>query len=147
MEYVTSNLSISGFTIIIYILFSFNAIASYPVQILCAFEIVEDLKFFKNDRDSSLIRNIKIYSERIAIIVFVTIIAVLVPRFVDFLNITGSVGSSALGFILPPIYYFRCYGLNNLKALDIGFNVFLICFGIFGGIYSTYTSIDNLINF
>jgi len=131
---------------LIYILFSFNAITSYPVQILCAFEIVEDLKFFKNERDSNLVRNIKIFTERILIIVAVTIIAILIPRFVDFLNISGSIGSSVLGFILPPIYYFRCFGLNNLKAVDIGFNIFLIIFGIFGGIYSTYTSIDNLIN-
>ncbi|CDW84980.1 UNKNOWN [Stylonychia lemnae] len=145
-EYVTSNLPISGFTILIYVLFSFNAIASYPVQILCAFEIVEDLKFFRQERDSKLVKNIKIYTERIAIIVVVTIVAVLVPKFVDFLNISGSVSSSVLGFILPPLYYFRCYGLVNLKWWDIAFNVFLILFGIFGGIYSLYTSIDNLIN-
>jgi hypothetical protein len=57
-----------------------------------------------------LIKNIKIYSERVLIIVLVTVVAVLVPRFVDFLNISGSLGSSALGFVFPPLYYMACYG-------------------------------------
>jgi amino acid permease len=46
LDYVTANLPINGFTIFLYILFSINAITSYPIQILCAFEIIEDLKFF-----------------------------------------------------------------------------------------------------
>jgi amino acid permease len=46
-DYVTSNLDISGFTILIDVLFCINAITSYPLQILCAFEIIEDFAFFK----------------------------------------------------------------------------------------------------
>lgn len=42
-EYVTENLTINGLSIFVLILFSFNAIASYPVQILCAFEIIEEI--------------------------------------------------------------------------------------------------------
>ena len=47
-DYITQNLPITGFTIAIQILFCLNALSSYPVQILCAFEIIEDLEFFKN---------------------------------------------------------------------------------------------------
>lgn len=36
-EYVTSNLELNPFTIIINILFCLNALTSYPVQILCCF--------------------------------------------------------------------------------------------------------------
>eukprot|EP00347_Sterkiella_histriomuscorum_P016583 403352633 len=140
MEYITSNLKINGLTIFVYILFSYNAIASYPVQILCAFEIIEELKFFKQESDSNLIRNVKVYSERILVIVVVTIVAVIVPRFVDFLNITGALGSSILGFILPPLYYFKCYGLKNLTYVQIGWNLFLIIFGTLGALYSIYQS-------
>lgn len=146
MEYITSNLPINGLSILIYILFSFNALSSYPIQILCAFEIIEDLKFFKQESDSSLIKNIKIYTERILIIVIITIVAILVPRFVDFLNISGSVSSSVLGFVLPPLYYMKCHGLKNLKTEIIIFNIGLIIFGITGGIYSAYNSIYNIVN-
>jgi hypothetical protein len=75
------------------------------VQILCTFEIVEDLKYFNDPNDSATKRSIKIYVERVAIILVVTIAAIVIPRFVDFLNISGSLGAAALGFILPPIYY------------------------------------------
>lgn len=145
-DYITANLAINGFTIFLYVLFSLNAITSYPVQILCAYEIIEDLKFFKQESDSNLIKNVKIYVERILIIVVITIVAIIVPRFVDFLNITGSLGASALGFVFPPLYYFRCYGIKNISTPLLAFNVFLIVFGIAGGVYSIYNSIYNLVN-
>jgi len=145
-DYITANLGINGFTIFLYILFSINTIASYPIQILCAFEIIEDLKFFRKEYDSNLIKNIKIYSERVLVIVFITIIAIIVPRFVDFLNISGSLGASALGFILPPIYYLQTYGWRNVSKPLLVFNVFLVLFGVIGAIYSIYNSINNLVN-
>ena len=123
-----------------------NALTSYPVQILCAFEIIEDLQFFRNEEDSKLKHNIKIYTERVLVIVVITIAAIVIPRFVDFLNISGSLGAAALGFILPPLYYIKSKGgLQNIEGKLVLFNVFLICFGIFGAIYSLYNSIYNLI--
>lgn len=145
-DYITANLDINGFTIFLYILFSANAITSYPVQILCAYQIVEDLKFFKKETDSKLMKNIKIYTERIAIIVLITLIAIMIPRFVDFLNITGSLGASVLGFVFPSLYYFKCYGIKNLSKGLVVFNIFLITFGVFGAIYSIQNSISNLVN-
>lgn len=47
VDYITQNLPITKFTIAINILFCLNALTSYPLQILCAFEIIEDLPFFK----------------------------------------------------------------------------------------------------
>lgn len=98
------------------------------------------------ESDSKFIKNLKIYSERIAIIVVITIVAIVVPRFVDFLNISGSLGSSALGFVFPPLYYFQCYGINNISTPIICFNVFIILLGVGGGSYSIYNSIYNLVN-
>jgi len=90
-----------------------NALTSYPVQILCAFEIIEDLHFFKDPSDSEKTHMIKVYAERVIVILVVTLAAIVIPRFVDFLNISGSLGAAALGFILPPIYYIKCMGGLN----------------------------------
>ena len=86
-------------------------------------------------------------TERVLVILVVTLVAILIPRFVDFLNISGSVGAASLGFILPPLYYFKVQGgIRNVKWYLAAFNVFLIAFGTFGGIYSIYTSIYNLLH-
>lgn len=46
-EYITWNLvPINAFTLIINLLFCYNALTSYPVQILCAFGIIEEAPFF-----------------------------------------------------------------------------------------------------
>ena len=77
----------------------------------------------------------------------VTFAAIVIPRFVDFLNISGSLGAASLGFILPPIYYFKAKeGIKNIRWYIVAFNFFLIAFGTFGGIYSIYTSIESLLN-
>ena len=73
--------------------------------------------------------------------------AIFIPKFVDFLNISGSLGAASLGFILPPLYYFKANnGIRNLPKHIAVLNVFLICFGTFGAIFSLVTSIKNLIN-
>ena len=148
VDYVTEKLlPITGFTILINVLFCLNALTSYPVQILCAFEIIEDLPFFKMESDSRLRYNIKLYTERILVILVVTIAAVVIPKFIDFLNIMGSLGAASLGFILPPLYYIKDKGgLKNMTGPSVIFNIFLVSFGIFGGIYSLYNSISNLID-
>ncbi len=105
------------------------------------------MEFFQKGSDSKLLHNIKIYTERVLIILIVTFAAIEIPRFVDFLNISGSIGAASLGFILPPLYYFKAKnGIRNFPRHLAAFNVFLVIFGIFGGIYSLVTSIKNLIN-
>ena len=93
-----------------------------------------------------MIKGLKLYSERILLIVIVTLAAIVIPRFVDFLNIMGSLGAAALAFILPPMYYLKCFGMKNLPKHLVVFNIFLIAFGVFGAIYSLVNSIMNIIN-
>jgi hypothetical protein len=102
-EYITSNLDLIPYNIVIICLFCINALASYPIQILCAFEIIEEYKFFNNEVDTRLRKNVKIYSERIIIVVLLTLFTSLIPNFIDFLNIVGTFGSATLGFIFPPM--------------------------------------------
>ncbi|TNV72261.1 hypothetical protein FGO68_gene13750 [Halteria grandinella] len=147
VDYITQLLPIGPLTIAINLLFCVNAITSYPVQILCAFEIVEELTFFNNTSDSKVLKNVKLYTERVLIILVVTMAAIVIPKFVDFLNISGSLGSAALGFILPPLYHMKSVGgIKNMPKHIAAFNVFLIFFGVFGAIYSLYNSISKLVN-
>jgi hypothetical protein len=82
------------------------------------------------------------YIERVTVIILVTIVSSVIPNFTAFLNLAGSIGSSVLAFILPPIYYIQIHGglnkKNTLPVAVIALNIFICVFGICGGVYSTY---------
>ncbi len=69
----------------------------------------------------------------------------MIPNFTDFLNIAGSIGSAAIAFILPPLLYLTEFK-GSVGTPLIAFNWFIICFGFGGAVYSTYFSIDQMIN-
>ena len=74
------------------------------------------MPFFHSSSDSKLLKNVKVYSERITIVIVLTILASVIPNFVAFLNIVGSIGTCILGFILPPLYYMKVFK-NRLKSI------------------------------
>ena len=76
----------------------------------------------------------------------VTIAAIVIPRFVDFLNISGSLSASILAFIFPPIYYIQAKGIRNLPIHIVMFNIALVLFGIFGAIFSIVNSIEKFLD-
>jgi proton-coupled amino acid transporter len=110
---------------------------------LAAFEIYENHEFFKTG--SKIKQKVKRVVVRSVIVWIITGISLLIPNFTDFLNIAGSIGSAAIAFILPPILYIIEFKGELSKAI-IGFNWFIVVFGFGGAIYSTYFSIDQMIN-
>ena len=109
-SYITYNLVPDEWlSICVNLFFAINTLTSYPVQILCCFEILETYKFFNNDVDSNLVKNLKVTGERVLIVIGITLLASTIPNFVAFLNIIGGLGCMILGFILPPLYYMTLY--------------------------------------
>ena len=77
-----------------------SALISYPLQILCAFEIIEQTAFFRTGNHR--IRSVLV---RCLIIVAVAMVALIIPNFTDFLNIVGAIGGSLICLMLPPLLY------------------------------------------
>jgi len=82
---------------------------------------------------------------RSVIVWLVTGISLLIPNFTDFLNIAGSVGSTMIAFVLPPLLYLKEFRFE-LTLLDKIVNWLIIIFGAAGGIYSVYFSINEIVN-
>ena len=78
---------------------------------------------------------------RSIIVWLVTGISLLIPNFTDFLNIAGSVGSTMIAFVLPPLLYMHEFKRELGLPLKIA-NWAIVVFGILGGGYSVYFSID-----
>jgi solute carrier family 36 (proton-coupled amino acid transporter) len=141
--FTMSLLPITLFTIFIRICTCFNALCSYPVQILAAFKIYENHPFFKTG--SNLLMKAKKIITRSIIIWIITGVALVIPNFTDFLNIAGSISSAAIAFILPPLLYMVEFKGELSKPIVI-INWLIVAFGVSGAIYSTYFSINQMIN-
>ena len=146
MSYITYNLTPdNAMSVLINLFFTINTFTSYPVQILCCFEILETYKFFNNEEDSQMVKNLKIAAERVFIVICITLLASVIPNFVAFLNFVGGLGCCILGFILPPLYYLQYFTISRLTRHEVVFNIFIIVFGVVGGGYSVYMSLVDLI--
>lgn len=139
----TMTLPIQPFTIFIRLCTCFNAMCSYPVQILAAFDIYEKHEWFHQGTEKS--KKLKKVGVRSIIVWLVTGISLLIPDFTDFLNIAGSIGSAAIAFIIPPFLFLKEFQGEVSTPLK-AFNYFIVVFGFLGAIYSTYFSINNMIN-
>ena len=136
------SLPISPFTIFIRLCTCFNALCSYPVQILAAFEIYENHKFFHEGSPTR--QKLKRVLVRSVIVWIITGIALIIPNFTDFLNIAGSIGSAAIAFVIPPLIYLEEFKDEVSMPVKL-FNWFIMAFGTGGAIYSTYFSINEMI--
>ena len=134
---------INGFTIFIIFCVCINALASYPVQILCAFDIMEQATWFKTGTTRA--KTIKRVSMRSLIILFVTGLALIIPNFTDFLNIAGSLGAGMVAFILPPWLY-NLEFKETVSRWRFWFNWFVVVFGVVGSILSIVASIKSIID-
>ena len=91
---------VSPYVIVIFTCICINALTSYPVQVLAAFNIIEKTSLFTRSTSRVELLSKKLISRTI-IIISTTVLSMLVPSFTDFINIAGSVGSAAVAFIIP----------------------------------------------
>ena len=96
------NLSpINTYVTCVYVFVCINALVSYPLQILAAFDIAEQHRYFKTGNHTK----VKKIAMRSLVIIFVTGVALIIPDFTTFLDIAGSLGAGVIAFILPPLLY------------------------------------------
>lgn len=100
--------------------------------------MIERYEFFNNLEDSNVKRNVKMIIERILIILAISGVTCVIPSFVDFINIFGTLGIGALGFIFPCLLYIQFVGIKRMKWWLLAFNIFILAFGIGGGSFSIY---------
>lgn len=115
-----------------------NALTSYPVQILAAFNVIERFDMFKTENGrNSLLQKVLI---RFSVILSTTLITFTVTTFTDFINIAGAIGSLTVAFILPEIFYLKVFGDKMSTAQKAGC-VSISIIGTLGASYSVYFSV------
>ncbi|KAI9272528.1 transmembrane amino acid transporter protein-domain-containing protein [Sporodiniella umbellata] len=81
---------------------------------------------------------------RSILMVAITVIAVYVPFFGDFMSLLGAFSNCALVFIFPVIFYYRLTGFRNKPWYDYILAFFTLLLGIVGLIFGTISAIQAL---
>ena len=129
--------SIDSFFSVIILGACINAFISYPVQILCAFDIMEQAECLKSsERAMSIIA-------RSVVVCSITALALIIPNFTDFINIAGAVGAGLVAFIFPPLLYNITFA-ETISATKLIVNYGLMIFGMVGATVSIITSVKSI---
>jgi len=123
------------FTFLLKLFIVYNVFASYPIQALCLFDLVEQGPFFKGE--NALVKKIPV---RISIILFITWVTTVIPNLISFLDLAGAIGASVICFVLPPVFYMNVYSRQLSKTHEV-LCYLILMFGISGGLYSIYNSL------
>ena len=134
--FVLSLKPVNGFVTFIYFCVCINAFISYPVQILAAFDIAEQHHFFREGSHTKLKKIIM----RSLVIMCITGVALIIPDFTTFLDISGSLGAGMIAFVLPPILYNKQFE-GTIPAWKKYTNWLICAFGVVGSIFSVTQSI------
>ncbi|XP_004587577.2 proton-coupled amino acid transporter 2 [Ochotona princeps] len=84
-------------------------------------------------------------SLRLAMVLLTGILAILIPRLDLVLSLVGSVSSSALALIIPPLLEITTYYSEGLSPLTIAKDAFISFVGFVGFVAGTYQALDELI--
>jgi proton-coupled amino acid transporter len=85
---------------------------------------------------------------RVALVIFTFILAVNVPRIDLFISLVGSIASSTLAIIIPPIMdHIVFYESTNRSKLRLLKNVLIILFGVYIFVAGTYVSINDIVDY
>ncbi|TNV79332.1 hypothetical protein FGO68_gene802 [Halteria grandinella] len=132
-----------------------NAMTSYPVQMLAAFNILEKFEVLQiapvQSGASVEVKNRHAKKEfmrkmiiRSTVIILTTLVGASVKTFTDFINIAGAIGSVTVAFVLPEVLYLREFGDKISTAKRIGC-YFIAIFGVIGSTYSIYFSVRKMV--
>ncbi|XP_059066298.1 amino acid transporter AVT3C, partial [Cryptomeria japonica] len=135
-DIVTFNLGKSLIVDFVQLALCLNLFITFPLMMNPVYEVVEGR--FNRGAFSFFIRSVAV--------LFITLIALLVPSFTDFLSLIGSSIGSILGFILPALFHLHACSHESSSVqifADIALIVFGIVFGVGGSISSMFQICKN----
>ena len=100
------------------------------------------------NRSASKVYNLIHNVFRSSLVIFTFLLAIKVPRIDLFISLVGSIASSTLALIIPPILDLMVFWkYENKTFLRLFKNVLIILFGIYIFISGTWVSMTDIINY
>ena len=113
--------------------------ASFPLQLYPVFFSVEEIML----PQTAPMRSLKTGIWRLVVIILICLISAAIPKFIFVINLTGAVGSSLVGIILPNLFWLKLFW-NEVGTFQTCLNIFLASGGLFAmgaGIYAASNTV------
>uniref|UniRef100_A0AAR2LNB3 Amino acid transporter transmembrane domain-containing protein n=1 Tax=Pygocentrus nattereri TaxID=42514 RepID=A0AAR2LNB3_PYGNA len=128
---------------IVKLLYSFGIYITYALQFYVPAEILIPLAVERVDPRWELLVDLSI---RVGLVIFTCVLAILIPELDLVISLVGSVSSSALALILPPLLQVITFHSEGLSGWIVLKNIIISFFGLVGFVAGTYISIVEIIS-
>ncbi|KAJ0232420.1 Amino acid transporter [Hirschfeldia incana] len=135
MDIITANLGAGLVTSLVKLGLCINLFFTFPLMMNPVFEIVER-RFWSGMYCVWL---------RWLLVLVVTLVALLVPNFADFLSLVGSSVCCALGFVLPALFYLMVFK-DEIGWKQQIFNSGIVLLGVVLAVSGTWSSLSEIFN-
>ena len=135
MDIITANLGAGLVTSLVKLGLCINLFFTFPLMMNPVFEIVER-RFWSGMYCVWL---------RWLLVLAVTLVALLVPNFADFLSLVGSSVCCALGFVLPALFYLMVFK-DEIGWKQQIFNSGIVLLGVVLAVSGTWSSLSEIFN-
>ncbi|XP_009780247.1 amino acid transporter AVT3B-like [Nicotiana tabacum] len=129
-DIVTSNMGKGVLSTLVKVGLCINLFFTFPLMLNPAFEVFE--RRFCDGNYCVWMRWI--------LVLGVTLVALLVPNFADFMSLVGSSTCCTLGFILPALFHYQVFK-EDMDRKGAFFDLGLIALGVFFGVSGTWYSL------
>ncbi|XP_036424411.1 proton-coupled amino acid transporter 1 isoform X1 [Colossoma macropomum] len=140
---ITLNLPDCWMYQIVKLLYSFGIYITYALQFYVPAEILIPLAVERVDPRWELLVDLSI---RVGLVIFTCALAILIPELDLVISLVGSVSSSALALILPPLLQVVTFHSEGLSGWIVLKNIIISVFGLVGFVAGTYISIVEIIS-
>ncbi|KAM3304363.1 hypothetical protein P3S67_011229 [Capsicum chacoense] len=132
-DIITTNLGRGLLSTLVQIGLCINLFLTFPLMMNHVYEVIER-RFCKVRYRFWL---------RWAMVLAVTLVALMVPNFADFLSLVGSSVCIVLGFVLPAMFHLIAFK-KELVWHGLAFDVALVLMGAVFAVYGTYSSMPEI---
>ncbi|KAF5913274.1 proton-coupled amino acid transporter 2 [Diceros bicornis minor] len=124
------------------LLYVFGILCTYSLQFYVPAEIIIPFAVSRVSKHWALPLDLSI---RLALVCLTCILAILIPRLDLVLSLVGSMSSSALALIIPPLLEITTYYSEGMSPLTIIKDALISILGFVGLVVGTYQALDDLI--
>lgn len=146
-DIITLNLPHDWSTIAVKLALCLGLLFTFPVMLVPVFEILErslQQKESFGDKYSDQTQGVLFSVVRIALVLFIALVAAGVPGFGLFISLIGSLACASLSFIVPALCHLILFK-SDLNWFWVGKDIFLIVFGTVGAICGSAQAISDII--